>query len=278
MSDPAVRVAVRPDRVAVLTIDQPGAKVNVLTVPLWDELEAALDALPPDLTGLVIASGKPGCFIAGADLNLLANATPGDPAVKAFIEEGLRVLAKLEAPPFPTCAAIDGVALGGGLELALACDYRMTGLNEKIRLGLPEVMLGLIPGWGGTQRLPRIVGIRAALGMLLSGVPLEMHDAARAGLIDGGWLSETLIDACVKLMEARPLSRDSKLGPVLRLDSVQEVESESRAAEEVNRVVRAGAGRCLRDAIPIETEAFLRLAGSDESRAKIAAFFAGRKR
>src|SRR3954465_2964371 len=97
MPAPAVRVEVRPDRVAVLTIDQPGAKVNVLTLALWDELEAALDALPPDLAGLVIASGKPGCFIAGADLNLLANATPGDPAVKAFIEQGLRVLAKLEA-------------------------------------------------------------------------------------------------------------------------------------------------------------------------------------
>src|SRR5205085_533528 len=82
---------------------------------------------------------------------------PNDPAVLAFIEQGLRVLEKLEALPFPTCAAIDGAALGGGLEVALACDCIGFSQNPKVQLGLPEVKLGLIPGWGGTQRLPRIM-------------------------------------------------------------------------------------------------------------------------
>src|SRR5437764_15403367 len=127
MSTSAVRTEIRPDNVAVLTIDQPGSKVNILTSELWTELEAAIDTLMPrtDLKGLVIASGKPGVFIAGADLKLLANAPgPNDPAVRAFVEQGLRVLEKLEALPFPTCAAIDGAALGGGLEVALTCDCR----------------------------------------------------------------------------------------------------------------------------------------------------------
>src|SRR4051812_34347268 len=160
MPDPAVRLDVRPDTVAVLTLDQPGSKANVLTTQMWTELEAAVDALATrtDVRGLVIASAKPGIFIAGADLKLLANAAgPNDPAVRSFIEHGLRVLEKLEALPFPTCAAIDGAALGGGLEVALACDYRVVGTSDKVKLGLPEVTLGLIPGWGGTQRLPRWV-------------------------------------------------------------------------------------------------------------------------
>lgn len=276
MSDPAVRVEIRPDRVAVLTIDQPGAKVNVLTVALWDELEAAIDALPPDLAGLVIASGKPGCFIAGADLNLLANATPGDPAVKAFIEQGLRVLSKLEALPFPTCAAIDGVALGGGLEVALACEFRSFGVRPKMQLGMPEVKLGLIPGWGGTQRLPRIVGLETALDMLLTGDPIHPGIAGPEGLFESAVDGVGVVEDAVKVVQigrrARPTRR------ILVSDAHTCRSPDTTAAREAYRVAIEGVRLSLADGIALETEAFLRLAGSDESRAKIAAFFAARKR
>ena len=160
----SIRVAIRPDSVAVLTFDQPGSKANVLTTELWQELEATLDTLKSraELKALVLASAKPGIFIAGADLKLLANAlTPNEPAVRAFIELGLRVLEKLESLPYPTCAAIDGAALGGGLEVALACDSRICGTNPKVKLGLPEVTLGLIPGWGGRS------GCRGLLALLM---------------------------------------------------------------------------------------------------------------
>lgn len=284
MSGPAVRVAVRPDRVAVLTIDQPGARVNVLTVALWDELEAALDALPPDLDGLVIASGKPGCFIAGADLKLLADATPGDPAVKAFIAQGLRVLAKLEALPFPTCAAIDGVALGGGLELALACDLRILGTHPKVQLGLPEVKLGLIPGWGGTQRLSRRIGPNAAAEHLLTGDAF-VNPGWRApnGLVTVEYSFDDVTEmACRSVaMYARmewKLDRAKWSGPAKGESGGTWPVPEATAAREAVRVVRLGAGLSLAEGIALETEAFLRLAGSDESRAKIAAFFAARKR
>jgi enoyl-CoA hydratase len=278
MSDPAVRVAVRDDRVAVLTIDQPGAKVNVLTVALWDELEAALDALAlrTDVAGLVIASGKPGCFIAGADLNLLATATPGDPAVKTFIAQGLRVLAKLEALPFPTCAVIDGVALGGGLEVALACRYRGVGTHPKVQLGLPEVKLGLIPGWGGTQRLPRVVGGETAARMLFTGEPLTGPEAVDALLADPAdsddlieWASGFLFGALAFGMP-QTNHRDGF--------GFTAAPPDCAAGHELDRLLKAAGTTPLADGIALETEAFLRLAGSDESRARIAAFFAARKR
>src|SRR5262245_57767215 len=129
----AVQLSVRPDSVAIVTLDQPGSKANVLNAALWAEIEAVLDSLatPTDVKGMVLASAKPDIFIAGADLKLLAGAPgPNDPTVRAFIERGLRALEKLESLPFPTCAAIDGAALGGGLEVALACDYRICGTNE----------------------------------------------------------------------------------------------------------------------------------------------------
>ncbi|WP_439631603.1 enoyl-CoA hydratase-related protein [Gemmata sp.] len=278
----ALQLAVRPDGVAVLTFDQPGSRANVLTADLWAEFEAALDALVArtDLKGLVLASAKPGVFIAGADLNLLANAPgPNDPAVRGFIEQGLRVLEKLEALPFPTCAAIDGAALGGGLEVAIACDCRVAGDNPKVRLGLPEVTLGLIPGWGGTQRLPRIVGTETAAEMLTTGRPLDAAVAAARGLVSQVTTSAELTEAAARIT-ASPHGSDArarKLGPIHGAGALAPLERTGAAAEAV-RVMVEGAALPLKQAIALETEAFLRLAGSDESKRLIAAFFASRKK
>ena len=282
MPAPAVRVDVRPDGVAVLTIDQPGGKVNVLTSELWADLEAALDALAgrTDLRGLVVASGKPGVFIAGADLKLLAAATgPNDPAVRAFIGHGLRVLAKLDALPFPTCAAVDGVALGGGLEVALACDLVVCGTHPKVRLGMPEVTLGLIPGWGGTQRLPRVVGLELAAEMLVAGKTLAAGEAHDAG-IDGFAPSDRPIDRAADLVLAAPFDRAVKWKPlaaVVPAADYSRLDLGAPAAREAVRVMCEGTALPLAEGIALETEAFLRLAGSAESRRLIAAFFAGRK-
>ncbi|MDB5307010.1 MAG: fadJ 1 [Gemmataceae bacterium] len=299
MSAPAVRVDVRPDTVAVLAIDQPGSRVNVLTQELWTELESAIDALArrPDLRGLVVASGKPGVFIAGADLKMFANApAPNDPAVRAFIEQGLRVLEKLEALPFPTCAAIDGAALGGGLEVALACDYRLAGTNPKVQFGLPEVKLGLIPGWGGTQRLPRVVGLKPAAGMLTTGTSLTGAQAEDAGLM-GVQSVPDLIEATagflVELQLAGGVLAELGDGPdwrKQRTDKRQPIpESTPRdlpplapdasiAAREARSVMLHGAELSLAEAIRLETEAFMRLAGSPESNQLVAEFFASRKK
>ena len=275
MDTSSVRVEFRSDGVAVLTIDQPGAKVNVLTERLWLDLEVAIDSLRArtDVVGLVIASGKPGVFIAGADLKLLANATePNDPAVRAFIVLGLRVLAKLEALPFPTCAAIDGAALGGGLEVALASDYRLVGNHPKVRLGLPEVKLGLIPGWGGTQRLSRIVGLQPAATMLLGGESYSASDAKLMHLAqDGG--DNLLESACAFVVGNR-----GRVQSEVQKEFVSPSEPEFLAAREAVRVMVEGASLPLDEAIELETEAFMQLAGSPESKRLIGEFFASRKK
>ena len=279
----AITVAERPDGVAVLTFDQPGSKANVLTRELWAEFGAALADLTPrtDLKGLVLASAKAGIFIAGADLKLLANANrANDPEVRAFIEQGLRVLEQLEALPFPTCAAIDGAALGGGLEVALACDYRVCGTNPKVQLGLPEVKLGLIPGWGGTQRLPRIIGIRQAASVITSGSALSRLEAEGLDLVLTTVGSELLLDRCAGYVVGTSPgvwseTRASKHRPTPTSGELSQ--PDSTAAAEAVRVMTEGAALPLYDAIKLETEAFMRLAGSDESKRLIGEFFARRK-
>jgi enoyl-CoA hydratase/carnithine racemase len=280
----AITTTTRQDGVAVLTFDQPNSKANVLTRELWAEFGEALAALAPctDLKGLVLASAKPGIFIAGADLKLLANAPgPNDPEVRAFIEQGLRVLEQLEALPYPTCAAIDGAALGGGLEVALACDYRVCGTNPKVQLGLPEVKLGLIPGWGGTQRLSRVMDMNRmfhASNVLTTGQNLSYQEAKAREIVDVVVESSTLVDqaAYYVLRVDRKERRERKQQPIR--EQFKPLHEYTGAAAEAVRVMVEGAALPLYDAIELETEAFMRLAGSDESKRLIAEFFASRKK
>ncbi len=288
MSDAAIRTDFRPDGVAVLTFDQPGSRANILSKPLWTEFEAALTPLASrtDLKGLVLVSAKPGIFIAGADLKFFQNLPgPNDPAVRDVIEHGLRVLELLEAMPFPTCAAIDGAALGGGLEVALACDYRVCGTNPRVELGLPEVKLGLIPGWGGTQRLPRVSDLATAAQMIATGTGMAGPQAKNvAWIVEEIAPSELLLDRSVDLLLGGSIpwreDRSTKKGPVRseKHAAIRMPPEASVAVCEVFSVLTRGAALPLHDAIKLETEAFLRLAGSDESKRLIAEFFASRKK
>src|SRR5208283_53371 len=150
--------------------DQPDSKVNVLNSVTLLAFDKILDGLNgKNLKALVIQSAKKDIFIAGADIKEIENITEVADG-KAKAQAGQRVMDKLEDLAFPTVAVIDGVALGGGCELALACRYRIMTFNDKIRIGLPEVNLGFIPGFGGTYRLPRLVGLQQALTMIISGV------------------------------------------------------------------------------------------------------------
>jgi 3-hydroxyacyl-CoA dehydrogenase / enoyl-CoA hydratase / 3-hydroxybutyryl-CoA epimerase len=173
------------DGSAFLKIDAPGQTHNMLSRRMLADLDAAFDAVAAEarLPLLVIRSGKPSGFLAGADLHgflEIADATEAE----ALSAQGQRLFDKLAALPIPTLAGVHGPCLGGGLELALACDYRLVLDNPKTQLGLPEVSLGLLPGWGGTQRLPRVVGLRRALEMILEGKRLGAREALRWGLAD----------------------------------------------------------------------------------------------
>ncbi|VAX37333.1 Enoyl-CoA hydratase / Delta(3)-cis-delta(2)-trans-enoyl-CoA isomerase / 3-hydroxyacyl-CoA dehydrogenase / 3-hydroxybutyryl-CoA epimerase [hydrothermal vent metagenome] len=171
--------------VGFIEFDQEESKVNLLTAEVIMQLNRVLDELKThkNLSVLIIISKKKDVFIAGADIKEIEKITEsadGERKAKA----GQDVLNKLEDLCVPTIAVIDGVALGGGCELALACDYRLATFNDKVRIGLPEVNLGFVPGFGGTYRLPRLIGLTEGLKMILSGKPINTTKALRIGLVD----------------------------------------------------------------------------------------------
>ncbi|MHC4614516.1 MAG: enoyl-CoA hydratase-related protein [Planctomycetota bacterium] len=148
------------DNIAWLTFDLPGEKVNKLSASAMTELQTVLDeqVAGAAVKAVVVRSGKKDSFIVGADIDELARLTDEKDA-RAKSETGKAVFARLAALSVPTVALVHGSCLGGGLELALACRYRLATDHPKTSLGLPEVNLGIIPGWGGTLRLPRLVGL-----------------------------------------------------------------------------------------------------------------------
>jgi 3-hydroxyacyl-CoA dehydrogenase / enoyl-CoA hydratase / 3-hydroxybutyryl-CoA epimerase len=172
------------DRIAWLVCDTPGASTNVLSAPVLRDLATQLEeiaAQPP--AGVVIRSAKTSGFIAGADIKeFLKIRTPEEGY--ELVRAGQTVLQALEYLPCPSVAALHGFALGGGLELALACTYRVGADDAKLSLGLPEVLLGIHPGFGGTVRAVRLIGVRPALDLMLKGKPYKGSRALAAGLID----------------------------------------------------------------------------------------------
>lgn len=173
-----------PDGLAWLTFDRAGSAVNALSADTLAELAVVLDALdaaPP--AGLVIRSGKATGFIVGADVNEFACLDTPEQA-RALVARGWNLFNRLAAVRYPTLALIQGHCLGGGLELALACRYRLVADQPGASLALPEVMLGIFPGWGGMLRLPRLIGAPAALDMMLTGRGADARRAAALGLAD----------------------------------------------------------------------------------------------
>ncbi|NNC76542.1 MAG: 3-hydroxyacyl-CoA dehydrogenase [Woeseiaceae bacterium] len=172
------------DGVVWLKIDKADGGANVLSGPVLNELNDALQVLEDDLPkGVVIYSGKSNGFIMGADINEFTRIENEDQAYE-LIRLGQKVLDRLEALRAPTVAVINGFALGGGLELAMACDYRVALKTDKKIIGLPEVQLGIHPGFGGTVRAVQIAGVRPAMQLMLTGNPIRISKAKQQGLVD----------------------------------------------------------------------------------------------
>lgn len=193
--------------VAWLYLDQANSATNVLSSEVLEQLASMLDRLlaePP--AGLVIASGKEHGFIAGADVHEIATVTEFDAAL-LMVKRVQALFDRIEQLPFPTVAAINGFCLGGGLELALACRYRVADDAPATRLGLPEVMLGFHPGWGGTVRLTRLIGAPAALDLMLSGRTVDARRAQKMGMIDYAVPRRHLQRAALGLLRELPAHR-----------------------------------------------------------------------
>lgn len=170
------------DGVCVLTFDRPNSSANVFDRTTLEELNARLDDLGPGVTGLVLATDKDSIFIAGADLHAIRKMNAAE--VGEFIALGQAVFNKLAALKIPTVAAIHGAAVGGGYEVALACDWRVASLDSCTKIGLPETKLGILPAWGGSTRLPRLIGVPAALDIILAGKTPKTPHALKLGMID----------------------------------------------------------------------------------------------
>jgi 3-hydroxyacyl-CoA dehydrogenase/enoyl-CoA hydratase/3-hydroxybutyryl-CoA epimerase len=201
----------REDGIAILTMDVPGESMNTLKADFGEEVTAILDEIENDssIRGVVVTSGKKDSFVAGADVTMLAACTDADEA-EELSTSGQKLFDRMEAMKKTFVAAIHGPALGGGLELALACHYRVCSDSPKTQLGLPEVQLGLLPGSGGTQRLPTLIGIQKAMKMMLTGAPMRAKQAKKAGIVDDMVPQTILLDVAIEMANKKIIKRELK--------------------------------------------------------------------
>ncbi len=185
------------DGIAVLTVNRP-QKLNALNREMLGEIDDVLARMESDeaLKALIVTGAGEKAFVAGADIQELAAATATEAHFVSL--RGQRIFRRLEMLPKPTIAAVNGFALGGGMELAMSCSLRVASPNAK--LGQPEVRLGVIAGYGGTQRLPRLVGRGRALEMLLTGEPVDATEAYRMGLVNRLAPQEELLSTCRQIL------------------------------------------------------------------------------
>ncbi len=236
------------DAVAILTIDRPKA-LNALNSKTLQEIESALASVPGQARVLIVTGGGEKAFVAGADIAEMA--TIGSAKAREFSALGHRVMLLLEQLSIPTLAAVNGFALGGGLELAMACDFIYA--SEKAKLGLPEVTLGVIPGFGGTQRLARLVGKARAKELLFTADRIDAAKAKELGLVLEVLPADKLMEHCREVAK-----KMLKNGPL--------------ALSQAKRVVEFGADLDLRAANELESQAFGVLFGSEDQREGMKAF------
>ena len=282
------RSALDDDGILTLTLDRAERGVNTLARAVLEELDQLLDRLhgePP--RALLIASGKPAGFIAGADIHEFAD-YERDGAVRGAISYGQRVLQKLAELPCPSVALIHGHCMGGGTELALACSWRVASDDAKTRIGLPEVLLGIHPGWGGTARLPRLVGTLQAMPLLLTGKTLSAEAARGIGLVDRIAAAADLPAAARQLLRAgtqRPLPQRLRawigntwparqaLAPLLRRQVAAKVRRAHYPAPfALIEVWRRGGGDVLQR-LRLEAESVVALAATPTARNLVRVFF-----
>ena len=249
-----VKVAVE-DRVAVVTIDH--RPVNALDRQTLEELGQAADAIQGDaaVKAVIVTGAGSLAFVAGADIKEVSQLGSAE-AAKAMAALGQAVFLKVQRLSKPVIAAINGVCLGGGLELAMACHLRISG--DRARFGQPEINLGIIPGWGGTQRLPRLIGRAKAIEWILTGDMVTAQEALRLGLVNQIVPQDQVLKAAKDL--ARKLASKSAV-----------------ALTQALRAIERGLDLPLDEGLAQEAEAFGAVAASEDSREGVKAFLEKRQ-
>lgn len=272
-------------RVARVVFDTPDKPVNILTPEVMESLRGILEKYENDPpSALILESAKPGVFIAGADINVIGTIDSPSAAVE-MAKRGRDILWKLHTIACPTFAAVDGVALGGGLEAALFCDYRVVSDHPKTKLGLPEVNLGIIPGFGGTQTLPRLVGLRPALDLILTGRQIDGRRAEKLGLADQCVPHDLFEERLEAFVAGHPKkSHWPRRSPpfflvreiicaMAKAGVLKKTQGNYPAPISAISAVRRGLSRELSDGLKIETELFSALPQTPQCKNLIRTFF-----
>lgn len=285
------KVRVDEDKIAWLSIDVADESMNVLKADLIEEIEFLLtdfEANVEGIKGAVIYSGKPDSFIAGADVKMLDACQTADEA-QALATRGQEVFNRISQLSFPVVSAIHGVCLGGGLEFALACDYRVCSEDDKTRLGLPEVQLGLLPGSGGTQRLPRLIGLLPSLDLILTGKQLRAKKALKLGMVDACVPQSILLDVAKSYAlkskrkittsgKEKLISRNALGRQLIFSQAAKQTRKKTRgnypAADAILDVIRFGLEKGMKKGLEHEAKQFGKLVMTSESKALRSIFFA----
>jgi 3-hydroxyacyl-CoA dehydrogenase/enoyl-CoA hydratase/3-hydroxybutyryl-CoA epimerase len=292
-SPSAFQLTKREDGIAILTMDVPGDNMNTLKMEFGQQVTEVLDQIQADsaIKGLVITSGKPNSFVAGADISMLAACSSAEDA-EIISSGGQEIFQRIEDMTIPTVAAIHGPALGGGLELALACHHRICSDDSKTQLGFPEVQLGLLPGSGGTQRLPRLISVQQAMKMMLTGAPVRAVQALKYGIVDDMVPHAILLETAVKLAKKpKPRRKPVKLdlmGKFLERTSVgrnlmfnqarkqtlNKTQGNYPSPELIIDCIQTGLEKGIKKGMAVEARHFGKLVMTNESKALRSLFFA----
>lgn len=285
--------------VGILELDTPGTEVNVLTSESLKTLQSLIKEIASrsDLKALLIVSAKPRIFIAGADIKEIDGISTVQDAIDKA-EQGKAVLQQIEDLKIPVVCAINGACLGGGYELALACHWRVAALSDKVKIGLPEVNLGILPGFGGSIRLPRLVGLVKGLSLILAGKMVSSQEAMKLGMVDKLFAEGTLRQDALKFTRAladkpraRPVRKkdlmmrfleDTPFGRAMVLDKARkDVLAKTKgvypAPLEILELLRKTYGSSGPQAYRLESEHFGKLGATDISKNLIKVFFLSEK-
>ena len=284
-----IRREVRTDGVCVLTFDRRESVANIFDTLTFQELNAHLDFLENatrhgPVQGVIFISAKGKIFIAGADLHGFTSGPMTDERLGGIIDNGHRTFARIAKLPVPTVAAIQGVCVGGGLELTLACDWRVACNDSATKLGLPEVQIGILPAWGGSVRLPRLVGLPKALEIILTGKQLAGVPAKKAGLVDDIAYPEGMLATAERLLKRGkrpalktpltnyPLARQA-VAAMARRNTLAKTRGNYPAATRAIEVATAALGGSEADGLRLERNAFVELAKTEAARNLMGIFF-----